>query len=402
MTVQTRLDIDNVNLVVSGSTLVREDETISQIIGRATALLAKTVMAKNGAEWLPLQQVIPAAAPATCTTAAFGTDTVGFQAVGAAEFSIPVDGTTIEIVGLDLGDIATPLDTPAVLTCDTNGDLIAAWQAVTGAVVGDLRCVVNGVAHEWFGFDFAGIAALADIPAIINAQTVPDGLRFLYDVGGNIFSCVSTLTGQTATLGFLDEVLGGTHGTDISGSTGHGYLNGDGAPAAIVNGTGGIAGTSLEDMINAAAGGRFTVTRDPAAANQMVFISPTTGQGSAIGPLDHLAVPAGTDISVAGFLNGRAAAATLVAATGMDDINVPAGIYIGEDITAAALAAAHVHNCPILVAGPATINSTELVFEGGLTLTTAIPTLHKTIEDVLLGLGLTPEACIDIAGHENP
>jgi len=400
MAVQARLDIDNVAFILSGDTLVREDETISRIIGRVLPIEPKTVMAKNGTQWLPLDDIDPVPAPATCQTAAFGTDMVGFQAVNNAEFSIPVDGHDIEIVGLDLGDISTPLDTPAVLTCGVNGSVICAWQAVTGGNVGEFAATVNGVLHEWFGFDFAGIAALADIEAIINAQTVPDGLRCLYDVGTNTFSFVTTLTGQTATLAFL-AIPAIPVGTDISGVTGNLFLNGDAAPAVIVQGAGGIAGTSLEDMINAAAAGRFTVTRDPAASNQMVFISPTTGQGSDIGPLGPLAVPVGTDISGAGFLNGLAAAATLTPATGFDDVNLPAGIYVGDEILAATVAAADVTNCPILVGGNATINSGEIVLEGALTLATVIPTMHKTIEDVLLGLGLTPEDTIDIASHEN-
>lgn len=397
MTVQTRLDIDNVNLVMSGDTYVREDETISRIIGRAVPLVHNTVMARNGTQWLPLQVVNPPAVPATLQCGAAG-DPVAFQAVADGAFLIPVDGVDIELTGVDFTNISTPLDTPAVLTCGVNGSLIAAWQAVTGAVVGEFACTVNGVLHEWFGFDFAGIAALADIPAIINAQTVPDGLRCLYDVGTNTFSFVTTLTGQTATLGFL-AIPGVPVGTDISGVTGNLFLNGDAAPAVIVQGTGGIAGVDIGTILTAAAAGRFGVVYD---GTDVLFTSPTTGQTSTMAELETIAVPAGTDISGALYLNGRAGVGVVGVATGMDDINVPAGIYIGEDITAAALAAAIVPNCPILVGGTATINSTEIVLEGGLTLATAIPSMHKTITDVLLSIGLTPESCIDIASHENP
>jgi len=404
MAVQARRNVDNAAFLLSGELQVKEAETIAQDAGRGIPLAPKTLMSKVPltGEWYPTQDVNPPATPATCTTAAFGTDMVGFQAVADAEFSIPVDGVDIEIVGLDLGDISTPLDTPAVLTCDTDGSLIAAWQAVTGAAVGDFAVTVAGVAMEFAGFDFAGIAALADIPAIINAQTVPAGLRCIYDVGADVFTFVTTLTGQTATLTFLDEVAGGTAGTDISGSTGNLFLNGDAAPAAIVQGTGGIAGTSLEDMINAAAAGRFTVTRDPAHADRMVFISPTTGQGSAIGPLGPIAVPAGTPIEVAGFLNGEVGTAVLVAATGFTSANVPSGVYIGDEILAATLIAGNVANCPILVGGTATINEDQIVLENALDLDDEIVPMHKTIREVLTEKGLTPESVILIAGYENP
>lgn len=398
MAVQARLDIDNVAFILSGDTLMKENETMSRIIGRAVPLAPKTVVAKNGVQWLPLADVDPVEAPATCTTGAFGTDMVGFQAIADGDFGIDVDGEHLHITGCDFGDISTPLDTPATLVCGVNGSNLAAWQAVTGGAVGEFACTVNGVLHEWFGFNFAGIAALADIPAIINAQTVPDGLRCQYTVGTNTFDFVTTATGAVATLTFL-AIPGIPVGTDISGVTGNLFLNGDAAPAVIVNGVGGTMGVTIEDIINTAAAGRFRVERG-VVANTMLFISPTTGQGSAIGPLTDTGL-GGTDISGPGFLNARAGVAVLVAATGMDDINLPAGIYVGDSILAATIDAAAVTNCPILVGGNATINSGEIVLEGGLTLATEIPSLHKTIGDVLSEKGLTPEDTVDIAHHEN-
>lgn len=399
MAVQARLDIDNVAFVLSGTTHMKEGETIVQDAGRIIDLEPKTVMAKvaGTANWYPLQEVNPAATPATLLTGACG-DPVAFQAIADGEFSIPVDGVDIELTGLDFGDISTPLDTPAVLTCDANGSLLAAWQAVTGAAVGEFACTVNGVLHEWFGFDFAGIAALADIPAIINAQTVPDGLRCLYDAGTNVFSFVTTLTGQTATLTFLD-IPAIPVGTDISGVTGNLFLNGDAAPAAIVPGVGGIPGITIADILNVAAAGRFQVEFDGTACT---FISPTTGQQSTIGELATVAVPAGTDISGVGFLNGDAGTGAVTDSTGFGQDNVPAGIYVGEAIDAADIAAGAISDCPILVGGTATINSSEIVLENGLALTDIIVPQHRTIGEALAAIGLTPEDTIDIASYENP
>jgi hypothetical protein len=403
MAVQSRLDIDNEAFVLAGYPKMLEDAVIAQDAGRATPLAPKTVMAADNAtgEWSPLEVINPPATPATCTTGALGTDLAGFQAVVDGEFSIPVDGVDIELATLNFSVISTPIDTPAVLTCDTNGSLLAAWQAVTGVFVGDFAVTVNGVAMEFAGFDFAGIVALADIPAIINAQTVPAGLRCLYDVGTDVFSFVSTLTGQTATLTFLDEVAAGTAGTDISGSTGNLFLNGDAAPAGFVNGTGGIYGVTIADVINAAAAGRFTVLHD-ALADTMIFVSPTTGTGSAIGPLEPLAVPVGTPIEVAGFLNGEVGTAVLAAATGFESINIPAGIYIGDEILAATIVAGNVPNCPIMVAGPVTLNDSQIVLEGGLAMTDEITAMRKVIRIALADRGLVVKHTTLIHGYENP
>jgi hypothetical protein len=391
MTVQTRLDIDNVNLVVSGDTFVREDETISQIIGRAVPMLHNTVVARNGAQWLPLQVVDPAGVPAICTCGAFGTTLAVMQGITDGDFGIEVDGVHLHVTGCDFSDIDAPSDQPARLVCGTNGSVIGDWDGVANGAFG---MTVNGIARTFTGLDFNTVAVTTfeQCASIIDDATMRVGVHCTYNRALNVFAFETVLTGRNASL----TALIAAGGTDISGVNAHLFLNGD--VAVPVAGTGGI-GATVESVINEQAAGRFTARWD-AAANAYVFISPTVGEESAIGPLTDTG-GAGTDISGATRLNGLTAVAVLTPATGMDDVNLPAGIYIGEDITAAAIAAANIPNCPILVGGTATINSTELVFEGGLTLATQIPTLHKPIGDVLLGIGLTPETCIDIAGHEN-
>lgn len=60
MAVQSRLNQTNYNIVLSGGTLVKDNETMLQDAGRATDLVRGTVMAQIAAtgKWVPLTSVI--------------------------------------------------------------------------------------------------------------------------------------------------------------------------------------------------------------------------------------------------------------------------------------------------------------------------------------------------------
>jgi hypothetical protein len=386
MAVQARLDVDNTPFVLSGNTLVREAETISRIIGRADPIEPKTVMARNGTQWLPLDDVNPAATPALLTCGALGATLAAFQAVTDGEFSVTVDGVDLELAGIDFSDIDAPTDTPSTLTCGANGGVIGAYTAVNNAA---FNITVSGVAHDIGPVDLTGATTFADVKDQLDVACAPYGIRCLYDETADVFSFVTIKTGRLAVLAGLAAPAAGT---DISGAA---FLNG--LAAVAVAGTGGI-GATIQSVLSAAAAGRFDVELD-AENNRMLFLSTTTGQTSAITVLGPLAVPVGTDISGAGFLNGVAGVVT--AATGFDDINIPAGIYVGDQILAATVAAADVDNCPILVGGNATINSGQIVLEGALTLASVIVPQHRTVFDALNAIGLTPEDVINISEYEN-
>jgi hypothetical protein len=110
---------------------------------------------------------------------------------------------------------------------------------------------------------------------------------------------------------------------------------------------------------------------------------------------------AGTDVSSATYFNGRTGTAALTASTGATQNNIPIGIYVGDEITAAALVAGDVANCPIIVAGPCTVAYDQIVLENSLTLSSVVVPMKKTVEDALAAIGIVPEHCVNIAEYEN-
>jgi hypothetical protein len=88
---------------------------------------------------------------------------------------------------------------------------------------------------------------------------------------------------------------------------------------------------------------------------------------------------------------------------------IPQGIYCGDEITAAAIVAANVENCPIIVGGDrVTFDEDQLVIEEGtsppsdLDSVIAVGTTdQRTARERLYSIGLFAEATIDIDGYEN-
>lgn len=92
--------------------------------------------------------------------------------------------------------------------------------------------------------------------------------------------------------------------------------------------------------------------------------------------------------------------------TAEDGSAIPQGVYVGDEITAAALIAGDVVNCPILVGGPVTIDAEQVVIENSKALTTVIAAaanspVRKTVRDWLADKGLFIESTEDIGGYEN-
>ena len=267
MASQALLNITNQDFV-RGESFVLDSETILQDAGRGTPLATRTVMAQRPSDekWVPLTDVNPALTPATLVCGANGGNLAAWQAVNNGEFSIDVNGTTLDIIGINT----------------------------------------------------TGIAALSDIADMINSVALGTVIC-VYDITGDVFS----------------------------------------------------------------------------------FYSPTAGVGSTITVLSAVAGGAGTDISGAGFLNGLTAVGTATQGTGGNGENIPAGIYLGDSITAAELVAGDVVDRPIVVGGIAPLNEPLLVLENSLTLADIVVEKNKTIRAVLTELGLYPEATVDGSGFEN-
>lgn len=89
--------------------------------------------------------------------------------------------------------------------------------------------------------------------------------------------------------------------------------------------------------------------------------------------------------------------------TAIDGTAIPQGIYIGEDITAAALVAGDIVDVNVLV-GDAIVDVDQLIIEAAKTLDTVITvgtTDLRTVRDHLANRGIFVEETIDISSFEN-
>lgn len=376
-----------------------------------------------------------------------------FKAVSDGQFGIAIDGNAaIQVGGLDFTGLDSNQDTPGYYTCGANGAVIGGWNAVTD---GAFKVTVNGLEIALSGLDFSTAVTLNDVADTIN-YAAAGRFTVIYDGKADIYRIVSNTTGEKSTVvapvapaagtdisaaGFLngaaagaatagtggegtnqtipdiinaaahgrffcfqsgDEMIfvsptkggtssasvltAGTAGTDISGAS---YLNGLTGTGTATAGTGGEGlFESIVDIINAELAGRATCSFD---GDKFIFWSPTASYGSAITALTAGAT--GTDISGASYLNGLAASATVTAATTGNGENLPAGIYIGEDIAAASLVAGDVTSKSILVGKSVEIDEDAITLENSLDLDTSIVTqTGRTIRMELMRLGIYPKS----------
>ncbi len=90
--------------------------------------------------------------------------------------------------------------------------------------------------------------------------------------------------------------------------------------------------------------------------------------------------------------------------TATDGTAIPQGIYIGPDITAAAIVAGDVVDLPILVGATVIIDEDQLVIENSKTVNTVITvgtTDLRTVMDRLAARGIFLQATVDITEFEN-
>ncbi len=360
------------------------------------------------------------------------------------------------VEGLSGSGINDENDIAGFYTCGTNGAAIGSgWDAVTD---GTGTFDINGVEIDLTGLDFSNAVTFDDVADTIN-YAAAGRFTILYDWKLNIYKIVSNTTGETSVLvapsaegtgtditasGYLNGAAAGSAtagtggegtnqtvegiinaeargrftcfydgdqyifvsrtagelstvtvlsagagGTDISGA---GFLNG--AAGAATQGTGGEGlFQSISDIINAELAGRATVAFD---GDAFVFMSPTQGILSAVSVLT--AGTTGTDISGASYLNG--AAGTPTAGSGGTGANIPAGIYVGPAITAAAIIAGDISDLQVLV-GEAAVDFDQLVLENSLDITDTITGLMITIEDELLRRGIISQDTVDMTTIEN-
>lgn len=170
--------------------------------------------------------------------------------------------------------------------------------------------------------------------------------------------------------------------------------------------------TQIPDFINSNenVAGKFRVVDVDGAGTSVRIESLKKGTpNSSITVLSAVPEGTGTDISTGTTLglDGQTGAGggVVTAATGDNFTTVPAGIYIGTSITAAALVAADVTKKQVLVGGfPVYVDEDQLVFEASQTLASVITVngINKTVEDYLASaLGIIAIDTVAMDAQEN-
>jgi len=385
MSVTSSNSYSNLAFFRGGTPYMKDAETLAQDATRATAFANKTVVYQDPdtRKWAPLTDVAAALSPAILTCGALGSSLATFQGITDGEFAIPIGGVTVDVTGLDFSDIDAPTDTPAYLTCGTNGAAIGSgWDALTA---GEFAITVNGVSHDVTGIDYTDATTFDEVVEITNNAIAALGIRCVYDYDSNKFRFVTIEVGRDISIGYLAAVSGGS-GTDISGS---GYFNGLTGTGVITAGTGGL-GASITSVINAAAAGKFTVEWD-ASANALIFVAP---DGQSISYLAAVSGGSGTDVSGASYLNGLTGTGVITVEAGYQ---IPMGIAL-MSATAAEMVAADVTGFHILVGGMGLqVDEDQVVLENSLALTDVVHATGKTIEATLREIGIFTISTVDIS-----
>ena len=157
----------------------------------------------------------------------------------------------------------------------------------------------------------------------------------------------------------------------------------------------------VADIINAALLGAAFVIYD-IQNDIFTFVSNGVGADKALTYLSAVSGGSGTDISSASFLTGVTGSATLTAGTGNDGTNLPTGIYMGGNITAAELVAGDVVNRPIITGGEGVLyDSALIILENSLTLNSVVVAKQKTIDACFNELGLFKKSAVETTELEN-
>ena len=390
---QARLNNDSTAFVLKTMDPIREDDAvIIQDAARSAVLEQFTLMAKIAAsgKWTPLLAVDPTLTGANMVCGAIGGSLVDFAALADGEFAISIDGVAMDIENLDFTGIDTSQDTPGFYTCGASGANLAAWQAVTD---GAFKVTVNGLEIAIDGCDFSSIVDLSDVAAVINFQA-EGRFTVVYDHKLDTYQIESDTTGETST---VIAPVAPAAGTDISAA---GFLNGAVAGSATAGTGGEDLMENIAEIINGAALGRFFCAFN---GDAFVFTSAERGTDSVVTVLSAVSGGSGTDISGASYLNGLTGTGTATAGTGGTGVDIPQGIYMGDDILAATLVAADVVDLPILLRG-AMFDEDKLVLENSLDLDDVVGAGDpgsKTIRDILIDRNLVPTTTSAINAAEN-
>ena len=176
------------------------------------------------------------------------------------------------------------------------------------------------------------------------------------------------------------------------------------AAAVVTNDAAGVAGQMGAQLTGCKVGvvaGQVKVTSDTVGVDSSVAI----GTGTAtLAWATAVAGTGGVDVAqyTVVFQNpANRKWGPLTDVTASDGTEYPRGIYIGDGITGAALAAADVTGQQVLVGGPVTVDKDLLVFQNSVALTDEITNLNLTVEAALNAIGIYPEATEFVGSTEN-
>jgi len=186
MALRAKVTVDTTGIVISGNGVFADDETLAKDTAETAPLASFTVLAKrqSTAELVILDDINPALTAASMLCGANGGNIAAYTAVADGEFAINVDGTLIDITGIDMNTVTITLFQQVA-------------DAINAVALGKVICT--------------------------------------YDLATDTFSFTSPKTGLPAsTITVLTAVVAGA-GTDISGT---GFLNGLTAVGAVTPATG--------------------------------------------------------------------------------------------------------------------------------------------------------------------
>ena len=391
MAVQYQSNKSILAFIREGDARIKDNETLEQDVGRGIVPLAQyTVLAQKAAsrKWVPLTSVDPTLTPGKMVCGDLGTSIAAFRGISDGEFAVTIDGVAMNITGLDFTGIELSTGTVASAVCGALGTNLAGMQAVAD---GAYNITVDGQVCAITGLDFSAIAALPEIPDVINAKALG---RFIavWDSKTTKVEFHSLRKGALSTITALSAPAGGT---DISGA---GFLNGLTGTAVLAQGSGtDDLDLQIADIIEDKAAGRFHVLSN---GSRLQFISPTLGTQSTVSVLSAVAGGAGTNISGAGFLNGLTGTGVATAGTGLDGSTLPTGILISSEVAAALLVAGDVTGQCVLIGGNVVVDGDAMVLEGSLARTSVVVDRGQTIESCLADRGIFCAETRDISAYQ--
>ena len=196
-----------------------------------------------------------------------------------------------------------------------------------------------------------------------------------------------------------------TTGTADAGNTGDGTVT---AVAAAAGGLAPLVGAYLLTCTFAVTNGGVFKLEDPngniVADNLTLRVGAGLLTTFVAGGLIFVITDGATDFAAADFFTITTVAVgkwvPFDPAAIADGSALFAGIYLGEELTAAAIIAGDITVSPMLVGGDCTVDLNQLVFENSAALAT-VQADGRTLEQAMAGFGIFAEDTIDIDEYEN-